>query len=63
MSAGNWQPPSPPKFVQIAVTSDPEEDDYAIYALDTDGRVWRYDRPKGHTARWVALSETREGSP
>ena len=58
--------PRPPKFVHIAVTSDPEEDDYAVYALDTDGRVWRYNRLAGHTiaaACWVALSEARKESP
>jgi hypothetical protein len=52
--------PRPPKFVHIAVN------DYAVYALDTDGRVWRYNRLAGHAiaaACWVALSEARKESP
>lgn len=32
-------PPKP--FVQIAVTSDPDAEDYAVYALDAGGRVVR----------------------
>lgn len=57
--------PTPPKFVQIAVSPSTEEASYALYALDEAGVVWIYDDDSSNRLewRWWPLPDARHEGP
>lgn len=46
-------PEKPPRFVQISIATELEQD--AVYALDTFGDVWRYKFEYGYGHGWQKL--------